>query len=232
MQAPIGDSARVLPRAEHGGDRAPELGVEILRERLAELALDEGLVAADDRHPILRRELSIVFESLEIFEVLEDLLEQLMVDAEHHIGIHLDEAAIGVVGKSSVARAAREPFDGLVVEAEIEHGVHHAGHRGAAAGTDRHEQRILDIAEFRAGDPAYGVERVAHHRLELVGEPAPELVIDRADLRGDGESRRNGEAEPRHLGKIGALAAKQVAVACRAVGMAGAEGEDPSGLGC
>ena len=161
MQAPIGDGTRVLPRAEHGGDRAPELVVEVLRERLAELALDESLVATDDRHPILRRKLSVVFESLEIFEVLEDLLEQLVVDAEHHIGIHLDEAAIGVVGKSSIARSAREPFDGLVVEAEIEHGVHHAGHRGAAARTDRHEQRILDIAEFRTGDLAYRIERLA-----------------------------------------------------------------------
>ncbi len=111
MQAPIGDGARVLPGAEHGGDRAPQLGVEILREGLAELALDEGLEAGDDRRPILGRELSVVFESFEIFEVLEDLLEQLMVEAEHYVGIHLDEAAIGVVGKScgrpSGARALR-----------------------------------------------------------------------------------------------------------------------------
>ena len=32
VQAAIGDGARVLPRAEHGGDGAPQLGVKILRE--------------------------------------------------------------------------------------------------------------------------------------------------------------------------------------------------------
>ncbi len=104
VQAAIGDGARVLPGAEHGGDRAPKLGVEVLRERLAELALDQGLEAGHERHPILGGKLGVVLQPLEIFEVLEDLLEQLMVDAEHHIGIHLDEAAIGVIGKSAGRR--------------------------------------------------------------------------------------------------------------------------------
>ena len=54
-----------------------------------------------------------------------------MAEAEHHVGIHLNEAAIGVVGEAAVARAAGEPLDSLVVEAEIEHRIHHARHRGA-----------------------------------------------------------------------------------------------------
>ena len=132
VQAAIGDGARVLPGAEHGGDGAPKLGVNVLREGRAELVLDEGLIAGDELGPILGAELSVVFEALETFVILQDLLEQLVVEAEHHVGIHLDEAAIGVVGKAPVARARRQALDGLIVEPEIEHRIHHAGHRGAA----------------------------------------------------------------------------------------------------
>ena len=32
-----------------------------------------------------------------------------------------------------------QSLDGLIVEAEIEHGIHHAGHRGARARAHRHE---------------------------------------------------------------------------------------------
>ena len=227
VQAAIGDGARVLPGAEHGGDGAPELGVQVLREGLAELGLDQGLIAGDELEPILGAEFGVEFEALETFVILQDLLEQLVIEAEHHVGIHLDEAAIGVVGEAPVARAPRQALDGLVVEAEIEHGVHHAGHRGARARAHRHQQRILHLAEARADDLADLIERRAHHRLQLVGQLAAKLVIDRADLGRDGEAGRHGQAEPRHLGKIGALAAEAVALGGRAVGAAGAEGDRP-----
>ena len=109
-------------------------------------------------------------ETFETFVVLERLLEQIMVDAEHHIAIHLDEAAIGVIGESAVRGAPREPFDGLVVEAEIEHRIHHARHRGARARAHRYEQRIVDVAETGAGDLAHHVERLAHHRHQSLGQ--------------------------------------------------------------
>ena len=41
VQAAIGDGALVHPRAEDGADRAPELLLRVLREGLAELALDD-----------------------------------------------------------------------------------------------------------------------------------------------------------------------------------------------
>ena len=66
--------------------------------------LDQGLEAADDLAPILGAELGVDFEAFETFVILQDLLEQLMVEAEHDVGIHLDEAAIGIVGEAAVAR--------------------------------------------------------------------------------------------------------------------------------
>ena len=82
--------------------------------------------------------------------LLDDLLEAVMVDAEHDAAIHLDEAAIAVPGEARIAGALGEAFDGLVVEAEIEHGIHHAGHRHARAGAHRDQQRIRRVAEAQA----------------------------------------------------------------------------------
>jgi UDP:flavonoid glycosyltransferase YjiC (YdhE family) len=67
----------------------------------------------------------------------------MMLEAEHHVEYICDEAAIAVIGEAAVAgRASASAFDRLVVEAEIEHGVHHARHRGARAGAHRDQQRI------------------------------------------------------------------------------------------
>ncbi len=170
VEPPVGDGPGVLPGAEHGGDGAPQLGGEGLREGLAELGRDKGLEAGDDLRPVLGGEFRVVFQAFEIFIVLQNLLEQLVVEAEHHVGIHLDEAAIGVVGEAAVSRAPRQSLDGLIVEAEIEHGVHHAGHRGARARADRNQQRVFNLAESCAGNPANGIERVVHHRHQLVRE--------------------------------------------------------------
>ena len=47
VQPAVGDRARRLPGAEHGADRAPELLLRVLRERLAGGLRDDRLVAAD-----------------------------------------------------------------------------------------------------------------------------------------------------------------------------------------
>ena len=53
VQAAIGDGARVHPRAEHRADRAPELLVRVLRERLALLLAHALLVARDHVDPVV-----------------------------------------------------------------------------------------------------------------------------------------------------------------------------------
>ncbi len=227
VQAAIGDGPGVAPRAEHGRDGAPELDMDILRKGLAKLALDDRLEARDDLGPMLGAEFGVHLEALEALIILERFLEQIVVDAEHHIGVHLDEAAIGVVGESAVGRAEREALDGRVVEAEIEHRIHHAGHRGAGARAHRDEQWIGDVAEARACDLANDLKRVVHHRLQRRRQLAARGVIGGAHVRRDGEAWRHRQAEPRHLGEIGALAAKQIAVGTAPVGAVSTEGEDP-----
>ena len=52
-------------------------------------------------------------------------------------------------------------------------------------------------------------------------------VVVRADRGGDGEARRHRQAEVRHLGEVGALAAEQVFHAGAALRLAAAEDVDP-----
>ena len=162
--------------------------------------------------------------------VLQDVLEHAVIDAEHHVGIHLDEAAVAVVGEARIARAGGEALHGRVVEAEIENGVHHAGHGGARAGAHGDEQRIGGIAECGADCAADLGQRRLDLGLEACGQLAAAGVVGGADLGGDREARRNRQAEARHLGEVGALAAQQVAHVGCAVRDAAAEAIDPFGL--
>ena len=159
VQAPIGDGAVVHPARKHGADRAPELLVRILRKRLAEFLLDLGLVERDDALPFVGRQFGVEFVAEPGLLVFEDFLEHLMVEAHDDIGIHLDETAVAVIGKAGIAGIGGQRLDRLVVQAEIEHGVHHARHRGAGAGAHRHQKQFRRIAETASGQPADMVER-------------------------------------------------------------------------
>ena len=79
VQPAIGDGALVHPRAEHRADRAPQLLVRVLRERLALLLLEPLLVAADERRPSRRpsRSVSSVY-AVAVLVVVEHVLEVVM----------------------------------------------------------------------------------------------------------------------------------------------------------
>ena len=56
------------------------------------------------------------------------VLEGLRLDPHDHVTEHADEAAVGVVGEPRVVGELGHALDGLVVQAQVEDGVHHAGH--------------------------------------------------------------------------------------------------------
>ncbi len=227
VQAAVSHRTRIHPGREHRADRAPQLLVRILREILAGLARHGFLVLADQFDPVVAGEISVERIALAILEGVEDVLEVMMLEAEHHVRIHRDEAAIAVIGKAAIAGEVGERFNRLVVEAEIEHGIHHARHRGAAAGADRDQKRILRIAERLAGQFADMIERLLDLRLQRGGIGFVVGVEIGADRGRNGEARRHRQAEIGHFGEIGALAAQQVAQARFALRLAVPEGIDP-----
>ncbi len=80
---------------------------------------DLRLVELGDALPVGGVEIGVELDALVLFLVVEDLLEMAVVHLEHDAGIHLDEAAIGIVGEALIAGELRQALDGFGVEAEI-----------------------------------------------------------------------------------------------------------------
>ncbi len=245
MQPAIGHRARVHPGRKHRADRAPQLVMGILREIRTRFARHGILVAADQFDPVVAGEIGVERIALAVLEGVEDVFEVRMLKAQHHVGVHGDEAAVAVVGEAAVAGQFGQRLDRLVVEAEIEHGVHHARHRGTAAGAHRNQQRIFRVAERLAGQFADMVQRLFDLRLQCRGIGFAVRVEIGADRGRNGEAGRHRQSEVGHFGEIGALAAQQIAKAGFALGLAVAEREYPfagfrgvrgdlggNGLGC
>ena len=148
VDAAIGLGALVLPTAEDGVARLHELIQRFLREVLAGLFLYQRLVLGDDLLERVGLELVVELDLLLRLDAVEDVLELLLGDVEDHVAEHLDEAAIGVISKAGIIAEFGERLDGLIVQAEIENGVHHAGHGELGAGTDGNQERILADAEL------------------------------------------------------------------------------------
>ena len=121
-------------------------------------------------------------------------------------------------------RLRDKALDGIVVEAQVEDRVHHAGHGERSARANRHEQRIGGIAEFLA---ATGLEvRLSGNDLiECAFGPdvAGTGVLD-TGLAGNGKATGNRQTDTAHLCKVSALAAKHEVHGLVALGDTGALG--------
>jgi hypothetical protein len=131
------------------------------------------LYSATSCLPVGGAQLGIEAEAIILLGDLQRFLEAAVIEPEHDVRIHLDEAAIAVPGEAIIARGGGEADHRRVVEAEVEDGVHHARHRHARAGADRDEQRIGGVAELLAVTPSIWAMPVATSALRLSGKVSP-----------------------------------------------------------
>ena len=217
VDPPVGDGAIAGPGVEHRADRLAQLLVRILREVVQHR---EAVRQVRQLPQGVDVEFGVVGDPALGLDRPDRVLEPVAGDAARDVAEHLDEAPVGVPREALVAGAFREPFDRGVVEAEVEHGVEHPGHRLARARAHRHQQRVLDVAQALARVRLQPGERrgdLAGHPLGL--GPAGVHVRD-ARLGGDREPGRDavGAEHAGHLGDVRALAAEQLAHVLRAVG--------------
>ena len=221
IDAAIGLGAVAVPTAEDGVAGCDQLLQRVLREVLAALLLDELLVLDDDLFEGLGAEEVVQLDALARLGAVEDVLKLLLADVEDDGAEHLDESAIGVVGEAGIVAAAGEAFDRAVVEAEVEDGVHHAGHGELGAGADGDQQGVFGRAQLLFLQLLQTLERGQHLNVDpRVQLPAHVLATG---LGLDGESRRHGQAGVGHLGQASALAAQHILHAAIALGLASAE---------
>ena len=121
-------------------------------------------------------------------------------------------------------RLGDKALNGIVVKAQVEDRVHHAGHRERSARANRHEQRVGGVAELLA---AAGLE-VGLGGNDLIecalGPDVTGTGILDTGLASNGKATGNRQADAAHLGKVCAFAAKHEVHGLVALGDTGALG--------
>ena len=207
---PIVRRALTEPRGEDRLDREVQLLVRVLGEVAPGVRLDDALELPDEVAQGGRIEVRVLLRAVLGLGGVQRVVEALAADFHHDPAEHLDEAAVGVPAEALVAGELDEPLDGLLVEAQVEHRVHHPGHGELGAGADAHEERVGGIAEALAGaglDVLHGREDVIP---QAVGQPLPVVEVVVAGLGRDRETGWRRQAGARHLGQARALAAQEV----------------------
>ena len=202
--------AGIVPGAEHGLDGAHQLLLGVGGEVLADLGLVLGLELAGQLLQILSGQLHVLGYALLLLHLVDELLEVLLAHLHDDVGVHLDEAAVAVPGPAGVAGLLGQHVHHVLVQTQIQDGVHHAGHGGPGAGTHGDQQGVLQIAELLAGDALQLGDILHDLRLDPVVDLLAVLIVLGAGLGGDGEALGHRQANVGHFGQIGTLAAKQL----------------------
>ena len=157
-----------------------------------------------------------VFVILFVFEAFDDDFEGLMIftfgllHAENDVSIHLDEAAIAVPSETLILGRGSERKNRLIIEAEIQDGVHHARHGVTSTGAHSNEKRhAFGITEFGVHDFFHGGDTGFHLLLEISGIALLVRVEVSADFRADRESGRNRQTDAAHFREVRSFAAEQ-----------------------
>ena len=202
--------AGVVPRTEHGLHGAHELLFGIGGEVAADLLLVFGLELLGQLFQIVGGQLGVHGDAALGLHLVDELLKVLLAHFHNHVGVHLDESPIAVVGPAGVAGLLGHDLDHFLVEAKVQDGVHHARHGSAGAGTDRDQQRVLLVTELLSGDFLHLAHILHDLGLNLVIDLAAVLVVLCAGFRADGEALGHRQAQLGHLSQVSALTAKKL----------------------
>jgi hypothetical protein len=161
----------------------------------------------------LGRHIGIELRLVLQLQLVECFFEVLVIDADDDVAEHVDQTAVRVIREPLVAGGVGQADDRLVVQTEVQNGVHHAGHRSRGARANGDQQRILQIAELLA---EFLLER-RHCLLDIVhqgfGELLAVFVVQSAALGRDRESRRHRQADAGHFRQICPFTAQQLLLA-------------------
>ncbi len=231
----IGDGAIAVPGTEDGIDAGVEHGPRMRREFDADLLGMEIAQAAAEflkcggvefgiipsRRPGRR---SGMFRA----EHLHAVFDRIVPDAADGVSVHPDEVQIRFPGASCIAGALGHGGDAGGIEADIEDGVHHAGHRLGCPGAHRDQERLAAYAERAPGQLFEPIEVGTQLGLKVIG-PALIVAIEVvAAFGGDGEAGRHIEAGAGHVREARPLAADEVLAIAVGVRVAVAEEIDPA----
>lgn len=223
VQTPIDFGPLVLPGAEHRADRTPQLLHRILGKRSAGLLLGNFEEVMHQTLEILGVEFGIEMDSLGVFHVVDPHLEPIPRNVQHHVAIHLNQAAITVVRKAFV-RPGRKPEHRLAGQSEIQDAIHHARHRSPGPRSYRQQQWIFGVAEACTDRVLELGDGRNDRRLDPAWDDAALPIELSTDFGRDRESGGHRNPEQGHFRQVCPFATEHVAHLGAAVRLASAKG--------
>ena len=210
VHAAVDVGAGVIPRTEHGLDGAHELLLGVGGEIGTDFLLVLGLELLGQLLQVVGGELGILGDAALLLHLIDELLEVLLAHFHNHVGVHLDESPVAVISPAGIAGLLGHDLHDVLVEAQVQDGVHHAGHGSAGARADRDQQGVLLITELLAGDLLHLTHILHDLGLDLIVDLTAVLIVLGAGFRADGEALGHGQAELCHFCKVRAFAAKKL----------------------
>ena len=210
VHAAVHVGAGVVPRAEHGLDGAHQLLLGVGGEVSADLLLVLGLELLGQFLQVVSGELGVHGDAALFLHLVDKLLEVLLAHFHNHVGVHLDESPVAVISPAGIAGLLGHDLHDVLVEAQVQDGVHHAGHGSAGARADRDQQGVLLIAELLAGDLLHLTHILHDLGLDLIVDLTAILIVLGAGFRADGKALGDRQAELGHFRQVRALAAKKL----------------------
>ena len=188
-------------------------------------------VDADDLLPVFGGHFDIIALAMSGFVLLDLVFEAFAVGLEHHVSKHLDKAPVAVVSKARITGFLCKASGYLIIQAEVENGIHHPRHGYRRARAHRKEQGVFGVTKTCPHLLLNQIQRNPVFLFEQSGQFVAGLKKLTAGWRGDDESVGYWQPECGHLTEVGALATEQIAVVFTAfVEQVYALGHGPSGL--
>ena len=145
------DGALVVPRTENGFCGGHNLFLRILRELVAILDI-ERLMSSARSSAVRSRSVLAPFSFLKLPRVSSNGSSPFSsLILLNNIAVHLEQTTIRISPETGIV-ADGQSVNNLIDDADVENRVHHAGHRIFRDRTGRNEQRVVDVAEFLAGN--------------------------------------------------------------------------------
>ena len=213
--------AGVVPGAENCLDGELQLFHGIGGEVSADLLFVLGLELFCQFLQVRCSQLDVVGDALLLFHLVDELFKILLADFHDNVREHLDETTVGVIYKALEFRigvACDHCGDDVVVQTEVQDGVHHAGHGSAGTGTDGNQQRVLQIAELLAVDLFHLADELHDLCHDIVIDLAAILIVLSAGLGSDRKALRDRKANVAHLSEVSTFTAEQLTHRCVAFG--------------
>ncbi len=128
VEVAVVDGPLIVPRRENRFDGFVQLLIDIGGEWFARLTLGNLLKFDDQLLEVSSGYLSIGSDPCPLFVLVQQVLEVSGIGVKDDFTEHLNEAAVGIVGEALVAGQCHQALDRFIVDAQVEHSVHHAGH--------------------------------------------------------------------------------------------------------